>query len=66
MHPWNWPEQSWQRIHLNYAGPLLGKMFLVAIDAHSKLMEVEIVNSASTQATVECLRSIFIHFGLPH
>ena len=43
MHPWDWPEHPWQRIHLDYAGPFNGKMFLVVIDAHSKWMEVELV-----------------------
>ena len=43
MHLWDWPEHPWQRIHLDYAGPFNGKMFLVVIDAHSKWMEVELV-----------------------
>ena len=55
MHPWDWPEQPWQWIYLDYASPFMGKMFFVAIDAHSKWMEVEVVNSVTTQATVECL-----------
>ena len=38
------------------------KMFLIVVDAHLKLMEVEIVNSATSQATTECLR---MRFGLP-
>ena len=42
-----------------------GKMFLIVIDAHSEWMEVEIVNSATSQATIECLRMIFARFGLP-
>ena len=41
------------------------KMFLIVVDAHLKLMEVEIVNSATSQATTECLRMIFVRFGLP-
>ena len=40
-------------------------MFLIVVDAHSKWMEVEIVNSATSQATTECLRMIFARFGLP-
>ncbi len=41
----------------------MGKMFLIAVDAHSKWMEVEIVNSATTQATIEHLRASFARFG---
>lgn len=65
MHPWEWPEHPWERIHLDYAGPFLGKMFLVVIDAHSKWMEIEVVSSATTQTTVEHLRTMFARFGLP-
>lgn len=36
VHPWEWPETPWSRIHLNYSGPFLGKMFLVIVDEHSK------------------------------
>jgi len=39
-------------------------MFLIVIDAHSKWMEVEIVNSATAPATIEHLRLI-ARFGLP-
>ena len=39
-------------------------MFLIVVDAHSKWMEVEIMNSATSQATIESLRTIFASFGL--
>ena len=41
----------------------MGKMFFVAIDTHSKWMEVEVVNL--THTTVECLQSMFARFDLP-
>ena len=50
---------------MDYAGPFLGKMFLVVVDAHSKWMEIEVVNTATTEATVEQLRAMFDRFGLP-
>ena len=65
MHPWEWPEHPWERIHIDFAGPFMGKMFLLVIDAHSRWMEVEIVNVASTQNTIEHLRTMFVRFGLP-
>jgi len=40
-------------------------MFLIVIDAHSKWMQIEIVNSATSQTTIEYLRMIFTRFGLP-
>ena len=36
LQPWEWPLKPWSRLHLDYAGPFMGKMFLVIIDAHSK------------------------------
>ena len=36
LHPWNWPARPWARLHLDYAGPVNGRMYLVLIDAHSK------------------------------
>ena len=50
---------------MDYGGPLLGKMFLVLIDAHSKWMEVEPVESATTTTTMEKLRKIFSTHGIP-
>ena len=35
LHPWIWPAEPWHRI--DYAGPFKGKMFLVMVDAHSKV-----------------------------
>ena len=33
LHPWEWPSSSWERLHGDYAGPFLGRMFLVMVDA---------------------------------
>ncbi|XP_043093292.1 LOW QUALITY PROTEIN: uncharacterized protein K02A2.6-like [Puntigrus tetrazona] len=65
LHPWNWPEKPWQRLHVDYAGPFMGKMFFVLIDAHSKWIDVYPVNSATTASTIDCLRNSFSNHGLP-
>ena len=65
VHPWHWPEQPWSRIHVDYAGPFLGKTFLIIIDAHSKWLDVHMTNSSSSLATIEKLRSSFATFGIP-
>ena len=36
LHPWVWPSKPWQRVHLDFAGPFQGSMFLVGVDAYSK------------------------------
>ena len=33
LHPWSWPTRPWARLHLDFAGPVKGKMFLILIDA---------------------------------
>ena len=37
---WIWPHRAWQRVHVDYCGPLDGKSFLVIVDAKSKWIEV--------------------------
>ena len=33
LHPWAWPGSPWQRIHVDFAGPFQGQMFMVVVDA---------------------------------
>ena len=28
LHPWEWPKQPWDRLHLDYAGPFCGRRYL--------------------------------------
>ena len=62
---WDFPTEPWRRLHVDYAGPFLGKMLLIVVDAHSKWIDVEIVNSATAPVTVEKVRKIFATHGLP-
>ena len=36
LHPWEWPEKPWSRIHIDHAGPFMEQLFLIVIDAYSK------------------------------
>ena len=65
LHPWEWPSRPWTRLHLDYAGPFMGKMFLVLVDATTKWVEVEMVEKATSEKTIEILRKIFATHGLP-
>lgn len=65
LHPWERPSKPWSRLHIDHAGPFLGKLFLVVIDAYSKWMDVVVVNSTSAECTINKLRSIFTIHGLP-
>ena len=65
LHPWEWPTQPWSRIHLDFAGPFLNNMFLVIVDAHSKWMDVHVMQSITSRKTIEVLRRVFANHGLP-
>ena len=65
MHPWEWPDRSWARVHVDYAGPVKGKMILVIVDAHSKWIRAHTVSAATSQATIDKLQLVFATHGLP-
>ena len=65
LHPWEWPNRPWSRIHIDHAGPFMGKIFLVLVDAHSKWMDVHIVPSTNSSSVISILRSTFATHGLP-
>ena len=65
LHPWVWPSKPWKRVHLDFAGPFMGRMYLIAIDAHSKWPEVIEMTSTTAQKTIIELRRIFEAYRLP-
>ena len=65
LHPWSWPDQPWKRIHIDFAGPFQGSMFLVVVDSHSKWLEVVPMTTTTTQKTLEVLSTLFATHGLP-
>ncbi|XP_061759522.1 uncharacterized protein K02A2.6-like [Nerophis ophidion] len=65
LHPWEWPSRPWQWLHIDYAGPFMGHMFLIVMDAYSKWMDAYPVHSATANSTIECLRKSFSNQGLP-
>ena len=65
LYPWVWSSRPFQQVHIDFAGPFLGKMFFLLVDAHSKWPEVFIMTDTSTQQIIEVLRQIFAAYGLP-
>ena len=59
LHPREWPGQPWSRLHIDYAGPYKGHMYLVVMDAHSKWMDVYIMHRTTSASTIVKLREIF-------
>ena len=64
-HPWMKPERPWSRVHIDYAGPFLGQMFLLLVDAHSKWLEIHATRTSTSTATIELMRKTFASVGLP-
>ena len=51
------------RCHVDFAGPFMGKMFLLLVDAYSEVIPTTTTSAAST---IDALTSIFASFDLPH
>ncbi len=43
LNPWQWPSRPWSRLHVDFAGPFMGKTLLIVIDAHSKWIDASVV-----------------------
>ena len=65
LYPWEWLQRPWACIHINYAGPMEGKMLLVVFDTHSKWLDVAVVTSATSSITIEKLRGMCASHGIP-
>ena len=64
-HPWTFPSRPWSRLHVYFAGPVAGRMYLVLVDAYSKYPEVVKMNTTTSSATISVLREVFSRQGLP-
>ncbi|XP_046404731.1 uncharacterized protein K02A2.6-like [Ischnura elegans] len=65
LHVWEYPKSVWERLHIDFLGPVSNKLYLVIVDAHSKWLEVEEVSSTSANQTITKLSALFARFGLP-
>ena len=55
LHSWAWPATPWDRVHVDFASPFQGKMFLIPVDAHSKWPEVYKATLTTAEHTVKLL-----------
>ena len=62
LQQWEWPSRVFQRLHIDFAGPFQGSMFLVVVDAYSKWPFVSVMQSTTVEKTIEELRQLF---GIP-
>ena len=66
LHPWEWPNEPWGRLHIDYAGPIHNLIMLIIVDSHSKWIDVHVTTSSNASVTIEKLMSSFATHGLPH
>lgn len=64
-HPWVWPTKKWSQVHIDFAGPFQGEIFLVVEDAHSKWLEVSLMSSMPSSAVINTLKLLCATHGLP-
>ncbi|XP_055915493.1 uncharacterized protein K02A2.6-like [Eupeodes corollae] len=65
VHCWEAPTEPFQRVHIDFAGPFLGKLFFILVDAYSKWPEVFVIPNMTTDTTITTCRNIFSRFGIP-
>nr|XP_022908340.1 uncharacterized protein K02A2.6-like [Onthophagus taurus] len=66
VHPWENAVKRWQRVHVDYLGPLHGRYIFVLVDAYTKWNEAFPTKTITSTKTIEMLREIFARFGLPY
>ena len=64
LHPWEWPSRVFQRVHVDFAGPFQGAMFLVAVDAYSKWPHVVMMQTTTVSKMIDVLRQMFSMYGV--
>jgi len=65
LHPWPIPEEPWQRIHIDFAGPIGQDYFLVVVDANSNWPEVVRMRTTTADQTCKAMMEIFARWGVP-
>ncbi|XP_060093621.1 uncharacterized protein K02A2.6-like, partial [Heteronotia binoei] len=62
---WESTRKPWSRLHLDFAGPFQGQIFMIIVDAYTKWLEVIPVGSTSSAAAIRALRRVLCTHGIP-
>ncbi|XP_011313170.1 uncharacterized protein K02A2.6-like [Fopius arisanus] len=65
LQNWKWPEGPNQRLHIDFLGPIDGRMYMVIIDAFSKWLEVKEMKDITSRTTIVALKEYFRSWGYP-
>ncbi|XP_011859462.1 PREDICTED: uncharacterized protein K02A2.6-like [Vollenhovia emeryi] len=64
-HIWEPAQNSFERVHVDFAGPFLGHYFFILIDAYTKWPKIHLVKDITTRTTINLCSQIFYTYGLP-
>ena len=62
--PWPKTVQPWQRIHVDFAGPLGDQYYHIVVDGHTKWSQVFSSRSPITNYSIGFLHELFARFGV--
>ncbi|XP_052754801.1 uncharacterized protein K02A2.6-like [Galleria mellonella] len=65
VYSWSIPDDPWERVHVDFAGPFEGKFWLVLCDALSKWIEIKPMSTITTTKLCNELDTSFTSFSLP-
>ena len=65
LEPWRPAMEPWERVHIDYAGPVNGQYLLVIVDSFSKWPEVVLTNTMTASTTLKILSESFARNGNP-
>ena len=60
--PWPKTDHLWQRIHVDFSGPIDNIYYLIVMDSHSKWPEVLQCQRQTTKCTIGFLHELFARF----
>ena len=65
LFSWNVANGPWDRIHIDYAGPFEGYMWLVVVDSFTKWIEIIPLTTATSLTMITALRVMYGRWGIP-
>lgn len=66
LNTWPYPNQPWERLHIDFLGPFMNSYYLIVTDAYTKWLEAFKLKSINASSTIRVLRSLFARFGIPN
>ncbi|XP_063914802.1 uncharacterized protein K02A2.6-like [Zophobas morio] len=63
--PWHQSSKPWERVHVDYLGPIKNDYYFVMIDSFSKWPEIFRTKRMTAEVTIQKLRESFCRWGIP-